>query len=403
MTDVDRSAPGVRITALPNERASEGFPVSLDGRIVSFAYEDSERGSDLVTLRLDNFDLSLFDREELQGGAILEVSWGYPTNMAPPRRVVIKKIRGFTTLTVEGHALSALMNREVKTRRWETRSRSDVVKEIAAEHGYAGEFLQVQDTAEVFDVIGQAAETDARFLRRLALREAYEFHVDHTGLHWHERRQEGASVKVLTWYYDADRGEVLSLSIESDLARRTGRVTVKGRDPLAKSTIESSATNTNVDRVTLGQVVEVVDPETGQTALERRNATASVRPTPATNLQRASMESAARFRRSERSAVKLSMAIVGDPTLSAKSVIDLRGVPSRFGGKYYVQEARHEISGSGYLCTLKLTRGGKGRTLTKIETDQGGEKNTSEPVNADELMPIEVVDPQTGETHIEYR
>jgi hypothetical protein len=45
---------------------------------------------------------------------------------------------------------------------------------MAAEHGYEGEFLDVEDTGEVLDTISQSAETDARFLRRLAAREEYE-------------------------------------------------------------------------------------------------------------------------------------------------------------------------------------------------------------------------------------
>ena len=100
MTDlVDRSGPGVRITVLSNERAPSGEPLNLDGRILGFTYEDAERKADQVSIQLDNFDLALFDREELTGGATLEVSWGYPGSMAPPRRVVVKRLKGFQTLT----------------------------------------------------------------------------------------------------------------------------------------------------------------------------------------------------------------------------------------------------------------------------------------------------------------
>ncbi len=43
MTPADRSAPGVRITALPSERAAAGVPLNLDGRILGFTFEDTER------------------------------------------------------------------------------------------------------------------------------------------------------------------------------------------------------------------------------------------------------------------------------------------------------------------------------------------------------------------------
>ncbi len=399
----DRSAPGVRITVLPDERAASGEPLDLDGRIVGFTFEDAERKADKLSLQLDNFDLALFEREDLMGGAVLEVSWGYPGNMAPPRRVVVKKLKGFTTLTVEGQALSVLMNREAKTRRWENVRRSEVVRQIAAEYGYEGEFLDVQDTEEVFDVVNQAAETDARFLRRLAAREEFEFYVDGGGLHWKEREQSAAPTHVLTWYADPGRGDVLSVNVESDLVRRAGRVTVRGRDPMRRATIESTASNETADRSTLGEVVEVVDPETGETSLQRRNATATVHPTSASTEGRARRESAARFRRAERATVKLSMRVVGDPTLHAKSIVEVRGISPLLSGKYYVTDVKHVISSSGYVCELKLTRDGTGRLACRLAREQRGERNRSRPRRDGELTQVEVVDPETGATRIEYR
>ncbi|MEK7860991.1 MAG: contractile injection system protein, VgrG/Pvc8 family, partial [Chloroflexota bacterium] len=335
-TVIDRSAAGGSITLLPDERAESGEPLELGDRIVGFTFEDSERKADKVSIQLDNFDLSLFDREDLMGGATLEVSWGYPGNMAGPRRVVGKKLKGFATLTVEGQATSVLMNREAKTRSWENVTRSEVARQIAEEHGYQGELVDVEDSEEVLDVVNQAGETDARFLRRLAAREEFEFYVDDGGLHFHERRQDAAPTHVFTWYADPGRGDVLSINVESDLVKRAGRVTVRGRDPMERSTIESTTSNETADRSTLGEVVEVVDPETGATSLETRNATASVHATSAPTEGRARRESAARFRRAERATVKLSMRVVGDPTLHAKRIVEVRGVSGLLSGKYYV-------------------------------------------------------------------
>ncbi len=112
----------------------------------------SEKKTDKVSLQLDNDDLTLFDNEALFGGVMLEVSWGYPGNMAPPRRVVLKKIKGFNTLTVEGHAESVLLNRRTRTRVWEQKRRSNVVKEIGAENDFEGAFLIVEETEEIQDV-----------------------------------------------------------------------------------------------------------------------------------------------------------------------------------------------------------------------------------------------------------
>jgi len=406
-TLVDRSGPGVRITVLANERAPSGEPLNLDGRIVSFTFEDAEKQTDQVSLVLDNFDLALFDREELVGGATLEVSWGYPGNMAPPRRVVVKKLKGFQTLTVEGQATSVLMNREAKTRAWTNKSRSEVVKEIAAEHGYEGDFVDVEDTAEVLDCVNQSAETDARFLRRLAAREEFEFFVDDGGLHWRSRDQSRPPSHVLTWYSDPGRGDVLSVSVESDLARRVGRVEVRGRDPLAKATIEAPASSGTVERATLGETVEVVDPQTGSSSLQQRNATASVHPTSASTPAAAQRESAARFRRAERETVKLTLQVMGDPTLRAKEVVEVRGISTLLSGKYYVTSAKHSLSSSGYTVELKLTRDGGGRRSGAGPAAQGqpqvGEPNRAARAEGGTLSSVEVVDPTSGAAHLEYR
>jgi uncharacterized protein len=322
----DRTGPGVRITVLANERAPAGELLDLKGRILSFTYEDAERKADRVTLQLDNFDLSLFEREDLIGGATLEVSWGYPGNMAPPRRVVVKKLKGFQILTVEGHATSVLMNRAAKTRSWTDKTRSQVAREIAAEHGYPGELVDVEDSREMLDTIHQVAETDARFLRRLAAREEFEYFVDDAGFHWRSRNQASAPRQVLTWFSDPGRGDVLSVNVESDLSRRVGRVDVRGRDPKSKTTLEARATSDNVDRSTLSDTLEVVDPESGSTCLLQRNATASVHPTAVTTPAAAQRESDARFRRAERQTVKLALQVVGDPTLRAKQVLEVRGL-----------------------------------------------------------------------------
>ncbi|HMA96949.1 MAG TPA: contractile injection system protein, VgrG/Pvc8 family, partial [Polyangiaceae bacterium] len=350
---------------------------------------------------------SLFDRPELVNGATIEVSWGYPGNMSPPRRVVLKKLKGFDVLNLEGQATSVLLNQHARTRAWKSKARSDVVREIAAEHGYEGQFLDVEDTGVVLDTINQAAETDARFLKRLAAREAFDFFIDDQGLHWRSRKQSGPPTHVLTWFSDPGRGDVLSVSVESDLTRRVGRVDVRARDPLTRSTVEASASSANVNRTTLGTVVEVVDPRTGTTTLEQRNATSVVEPTSAGNAAAAKRESSARFQRAERDTVKLSLQVVGDPTLRAKTVIEVRGISTLLSGKYYVSEAKHVISASGYMVDLKLTRDASGRRQGASAGEggqaQGGQPNRNESSTSGALTPVEVIDPKTGIARVEYR
>jgi phage protein D len=396
-----RDAPGVRVALLPDERAGSGEPIDLRGKVISFAFEDSDAKASRATLELDNFDLQFFDRSDLALGAVLEVAWGYPGDMAPPRRVVLRKLRGFQTLTLEGHATVVLMNRVVRTRSWTDRTRAEVVREIAAEHGYGGAFARIADAGPTRETMTQIAETDARFLRRLAAREHFEFVVDEAGLFWGPRDALRAPERTLDWF----SGDVLSVHVDSDLTRRVGRIEVRGRDPMQKTTVVARATASTASRGTLGEIVEVVDPETGGSTLETRNATSSVRASAVTSESEAVREADARFRSAEAEAMKLTVQVVGDPHLRARAIVELRGVPSYLAGKYYVRETKHVLSGAGYTTELKLVRDAAGRRSTQASqaTAQGGERNRADRRAPGTLAVVEVIDPETGEAVTEFR
>jgi hypothetical protein len=80
-------------------------------QVLSFVYENSEQKADKLVLSVDNWDLKNFDDPVWKKGNLLEVSWGYPGDMAPTRQVVIQKVTGFQVLSIEGHATSVLMNK----------------------------------------------------------------------------------------------------------------------------------------------------------------------------------------------------------------------------------------------------------------------------------------------------
>jgi hypothetical protein len=164
-------------------------------------------------------------------------------------------------------------------------------------------------------------------------------------------------------------------------------------------------------RSTLADVIEVVDPKTGTTSVLKRNATATVAPTSAPTKNASNREANARFVRAEREAVKLSLQVVGDPTIAAKTVVEVRGISPLLSGKYYITEAKHSVSSSGYVCDLKLKRDGKGKASgggsggasaqgTKPQT---GDHNSSTPKEAGKKKEVEKVNPETGETYTEYQ
>ncbi|MGO9707334.1 MAG: phage late control D family protein [Polyangiaceae bacterium] len=404
MSGTDRSAPGVRVTSLSDPTATSGTPIDLGMRILAFTYEASDVRVEKMSLELDNFDGALFDRPELLGGALLEVSWGYPGNMAPPRRVVVTKLKGFTSLTVEGQGLAVLWNDQTKTMRWTSVTRSDVARAVAASHGYEGSSLHIDDTEERFDVINQAAETDAWLLRRLAAKEHFRFAIEGGVFHFHARKNAAAPDVVLTYYADLARGDIQRLSVESDLTRRVGSVTVRGRDPMNKVTLESKSNAQTAERGTLGDVLEVFDKETGASSVRPWNATESVQPSAAASPTQTQREADARFTKAEMATVVLSADVVGDPALRAGAIVELQGLPPRIAGKYRIREAKHQITGSGYAVALKLTRDAVGKVPPGVPSKpQGGEHNDAQPKTDGTLDWVQQFDKETGAEVLESR
>lgn len=400
MTVRPRTEPVFYVKVVPEGGGAER--VDLSERVLSFTFEDSEKKADKLVLSVDNWDLSNFDDPVWKKGNILEVSWGYPGEMAPARECVIQKVTGFQQLAVEAHAKSVLMNKLAKCRTFENKKRSDVAREVAEENGYGAQLQDIEDSAEVLPLITQARMTDAQFLRQLATREGFEFYVDFDGLHFHQRRLGQRPVRVFRWYTAPEVGEVLAVNIENDVTAKPGAVRVRGRDPLTRRDIDERGSNATTTRDSLAPVIEIVDPETGSTRLERRNVSEEVRTTPEASAGTARRVADARYRRSQQTTVELSATVLGDPNVLAKTVVEFQGISQRLSGKYFVKEAKHKIDSSGYTVELKCLRDG---TSEVGGAPSAGRPNRESAADADPnaLRPVEVVDPETGATRIEYR
>ena len=400
MTVRPRTAPGFFVRVEPEGGAAER--VDLSDRVLSFVFEDSERKADRLVLTVDNWDLSNFDDPVWQKGNVLEVSWGYPGDMAPARACVIQKVTGFQQLSIEAHARSVLMNKVARCRTFERMKRSEVARQIAQEHGYGPALQDIEDTGEVLPVITQARMTDAQLLRRLAQREGFELYVDFDGFHFHQRRLDQRPVRVLRWYTAPEIGEMFSIRIENDVTAKAGAIRVRGRDPLTRRDLDERAANDTTARDTLAPVIVLVDPETGAKHRVRRNTSEEIRTTPEATAVSARREAEGRYRRTQQTTVELTATVLGDPGLLAKTVFELEGVGQRLSGAYYVKEARHKIDGTGYTVELKALRDG---TSEVGGVPSAGRLNRQRAADADPdaLQPINVVDPETGATRIEHR
>ncbi len=417
-----RTAVAAQVLASPSDPAIDGE--DLNGRVIDLEYEDDEKKTDVLRLTLDNRDLTLFDHPVFEKGARLVVAWGYAHNLCQAREVVVQKVTGSLQLKVEAQDKGVLMHKVPRTRIFEDVSRSAVVRAVAAESGYSGESVHIEETDIVFPVVTQANQTDAAFLKVLADKEGFEFFVDFDGLHWHPRRLGQRPIRELTYYVPPGVGDIVSFELDNDVHGKGHKHQVSGYDPKAKSSFTATADPSSTKRTTVASKAEtqapapaqtatqIVDPVTLKTTTVYLPATppqtgaaqGTAAPTTASTQAEAKTQADGAFRRAQQAVVKMNLTLVGDPTLVAKSVVQLAGFGKRLSGRYYVSSAKHSIGSKGYSTVLKVQSDGTGgpggsqQGVAKPNTQQA-DKSKGPPA----MVPEEVVDPVTLKRTTIYR
>lgn len=363
----DRGAPAYWVAV--RKEGATGEPLDLTNRVEAVHFVDHERKADKLQLRVNNFDLANFDDPIWAQGNIIQFAFGYESGLSPVREMVIRQVKGSTTLNIVARSKDVLMDRIKRRHAYENVTRSDVVRQIANRNGYLVDNLILGTTEERFEIITQNNLTDAQMLRKLAHQEGYEFFVDFDGLHWHERDLEQAPNRELIYYTDPGQGDIKDYSVDNDITRKPGRVRVKSRNPLTGETITGLADNeTDQSRAILQEVKALeelilnIDEVTG----EVKESTRIIPPTQsaaqetdiASNAQtaeEAQTEARRRFRKATQNAVKMTLNIVGDPNMLAKSVVQVSGMGKRLSGKYYVKAVESMLGAGSDGFAMKLT------------------------------------------------
>lgn len=360
-----RNVPVVLVTVQP-----EGSPkvrVDVSERILSMEYEDLEQKADKLSLTIDNADLSNFDDPIWRKGNLIHIRWGYAESLSIPRICQIRKVIGFKELKIEALGKEVELNVETRIRHFEGRTRAQVARQIAAEWGFRDEaLLHIQETKHTRDHIVQARMTDAQFMRRLAAKEGFEWYIDHDGFHFHERKFEQRTTRVLTYHDDPMQTEITDLSIENDVTRRAGSVNLKTHHPAKRRTIDVVADNSlnETQRKALGLVVDAPGKADAKTPGFKGIAHHAVAGTTETNPEAAKRKAAADLAKAQQMAVKMKLSLPGDPNINAKSIIEVQGIGKRLSQRYYVRSVTHSISGA-YTIQIECVSDGSGGHSTK--------------------------------------
>ena len=353
---------GIFLSVKVAPEGEKGRRVDISEMLISFTFEDNDTKADKMTLTIDNWDLSEFDNPIWRKGAMVEAAWGYAELKHPPVRCVIQSVKGGQEMKVECLAKSLLMSKVKKARTFNTSKPSDVALKIAEEYGYSGAGLHVEDsTATKNGTISQAGRTDAQFLASLAKQLGFQFYVDWSGFHFHQRNVGQPPRKVREWM--GGDGDVKSFDVENDIAARAGSVGVSGRNPLTRKDFTATADNAKTKRAGLAPNPEAqgsgyeINAASGEISLKRlvtHEATKSAAPTEAA----AKKQADGSFRQTSLGTVKLKLGLVFDPGLVAKSVETLQRFGNRLSGNYYVHKVTTKLGAGDIGCDAEYKRDG---------------------------------------------
>ncbi len=399
----NRDAPNVTLS-IKQIGDANAQPVDFRERLIAFSYEDNAKLVDEATVTLDNWELDLFDNPLFRLHNEIDVAWGYHGDMTTPRRCVIVELSGGQLLTIKAHGQATWMNRVTKSRKWESVTRSEVVKKIAGEYGF-GTDAYIEDTKVNYSQITQARCTDAQFIRSLASKEGFEFFISRGQLHFHRAKLDQQPAKTLVWAGrthadDPDSVFVTFPNISEEIKGKVGAMAHKGLDPMTKKVTKASQSNEDHKESTLGSFIEVFDQRTGKSlGMVSKAASEHTSPTSAPTEAAAKREAAAKYRTSRKGHLKMSCTIVGDKDIGAHDLIVVSGIGTRLSGKWYVVKANHKPVGSGaYTTGLECTRDAHfGYSDPKRDVKAKGTLNQKEEASEDKLEEVEAIDRRTGQ------
>lgn len=337
--------------------------VDLSSVLLALTFDDEESKVDKLNLLIDNFDGSAFDTEVFAKGNIIRWQWGFPGYLSPQREAVITKATGGVQLTVEAKSLSVLMARESIMQTYDNATRSEVVEIIAERNGFGVARRRVMPTTERFESLIQPNISDARMLTNLAHKQGFEFYVDHNGLYWGPRGFDKAPTRRFVYYgrgLARNREAIIDYSIDNDLTAKPAKTTLKGINPDTKQAIEAVGSNAETERPVLQTVVEIRDFETGTWKQQLRSASEEVKPTAEPTEEAAKDRADGRFRKISQTAVRMSIEIIADPLLVAKTTCEITGIAKRIDGRYYVKKVTTTVDSGGARQSVKLITDGSG-------------------------------------------
>ncbi|RTL06456.1 hypothetical protein EKK58_05745 [Candidatus Dependentiae bacterium] len=394
------------------EGSAKSAPIDVSDRVLRLQYEDVEKGTDKLSIEVDNDKFQNLSNPIFAQGTILEFSYGYADGvMSPFRTAIITKVTGGGKLKIEAKGQVYLLDTEKKIRKFENVKRSDVAKKIAEEHGFASTDVQViEDTEVIHGAILQTKLTDAQFLRDLANKEGFEFRIAGGKFYFRSRDLKQPPIREWVYFIDPNEGDIITEpNIENDITAKPGTITAKGIDPKTKKVIEKKADNTTTKgRPGLADFVGINSKSGQREPRIKRTAQSAVVSTTEKSQKGAERNVVGAYKQIQLTAIKLTFTNIGDPGVSATDIVSIKGIDAA-SGRYYLTKVVHTLQ-KEYQMGISCSSDGKSKpdSPTAVKSQASIAKATAAGnkggVNSNtKLTPVKVVDARSGATRTVFR
>jgi Bacteriophage probable baseplate hub protein len=263
---------------------------------------------------------------------------------------------GIPTVGIEGHTRLHRLQGDSKTRTFQKMTDKQIAEQIAQEAGLQAD---AEDTQIQHDYVMQPNQTDLQFLRDRASRINFEILVENKKLIFRKVKDSGNKVYTFAWAQlqksFASTSTTLplkSFSPQLDALQPVNKVEYRGYDPKTKQALVSHAEVSNQDS-TMGGSKKGADVCSDAFQRERQYVNVD---TPFVSQAEGDQHASSQFNQRAMGFVGGSAETIGIPDLRSGHLVELKGVGKRFEGLYYVDEATHSISESGYLTSFTVKR-----------------------------------------------
>jgi phage protein D len=304
--------------------------------------------------RNNTVDFLYLDRETIDFGKAFAVEAGPPGSSSEIFSGRITGIEGQypkkrkPEITVLAEDRFQDLRMERRTRTFEDMSDSDVINQIASQHGLTA---QVDANGPTYRVLTQFNQSDLAFLRERAAAIDAELWMEDRTIHVQSHTSRNGGTVDLTY-----GAHLLEFSVLADLAHQRTSVRVSGWNVSSKDKFDEEATESVVSGELNGD--RSGSSVLGQALAQRKERIVSA--VPLTQPEARAMAES-RFRARARRFLKGRGVADGDPSIRVGSTLNLSGLGQMFDGKYYVTMAQHTFDlRDGYRTAFETLRPGIG-------------------------------------------